>query len=196
MILHCFLGFRLTHNHLMKVIRSHQFLNVFCRASQLNERNYTFKSVEYHALENELIFEYINEAEPDRITGVLFYRRKNANAISTKNTLDIKRAVSDERLLKGFRHISWKLVHLIQTGQIASVLKIIKHTAPGASYLVCKCGTILERRYRPADLADKELSIAKDYQNVRDAGKILAIARRKQLAKQDAMEDIIRFGFY
>ncbi len=195
MILHCFMRQRLTHKSVLKLISSHVYFKVFCRANGIDERNYAFAGVEYHAVDNELVFEYNRVHEVDGIIGVVFSSKDGYSHITNSSCKDIVRAVSKGQLLKNSRVISWKLINLIAHRQISSIAKLFKYTDDGITYLVGVCCGA-ERPFRPADLIYEGILDSKRYKAARGAGNILANERFIQLMNQPAESNFLRFISY
>lgn len=195
MILHCFMKQRLSHRNMMKLIREHKPFKVFCKANGINERNYDFVSVEYHAVDNELIFEYNSNGTIDNRTGVIFSSKAGYGHLGNNVPTDLARAANDGRLLTGHRTLSWKLINLLIHRQIGRIVKLSKYHDGVKVYLsgICKIGT---GEYRPADLSYDELKDRKSYNLVKDAGQVLANARLAQLMKEPADSHYLRFSNY
>lgn len=195
MILHCFLKQRLLHHNMMKLIRTHKPFKVFCKAHGINEREYTLVNVEYHAVDNELVFEYERNNTIDNRTGVIFSSKAGYSKLGNTIPTDIARAANNGRLLLGYRGISWKLINLLIHRQIGTIVKLCKYHDGEKTYLtgICKIGS---GEYRPADLSHEELKDRKIYKLVKDAGCVLANARLVQMKKEHADSHYLRFSNY
>lgn len=188
MILHCFLKQRLLHHNMMKLIRTHKPFKVFCKAHGINEREYDFVNVEYHAVDNELVFEYERKDTIDNRTGVIFSSKAGYSKLSSTVPTDIAWAANNGRLLSGYRGISWKLINLLFHRQIGRIVKLSKYHDGEMVYLtgICKIGT---GEYRPADLSYDELKDRKLYNHVKEAGQVLANVRLEQMMKEPAVSE-------
>jgi hypothetical protein len=180
---------------MMKLIRTHKPFKVFCKAHGINEREYDFVNVEYHAVDNELVFEYERKDTIDNRTGVIFSSKAGYSKLSSTVPTDIARAANNGRLLSGYRGISWKLINLLIHRQIGRIVKLGKYHDGEKTYLtgICKVGS---GEYRPADLSHEELKNRKTYKLVNDAGCVLANARLEQMKKEPADSHYLRFSNY